>query len=392
MPLVELVEAERGDAVESGILLHHPREDPLCHDLDPRACAHPAVVPHAIPHRLADRLAEEPRHLRGSGPRGESPRLEHEDPPLAAPGSVEECEGDSRRLPGTRRGDDHRRTLVLERRHDPPHDRIDREGREVSKWGRARRHSVKARGRGGAGGPHRRRFPPPSTRTPRPMHPRRDFLRQASLIAAGGVAASSPLGAMAPMPDDTELVQGNWDMSWVDRITGKYRIVFDAPEVKDGVCLHQARSFLSGYQMVHGLTDADLTAVLVIRHSAVPMVMGDALWSDGAFGEKEKLKDPVSGEPTKRNPFINIPAGATHALTWPDGALDTLMKRGVIVLACSLALDNFASQIASRRKIPRQDAKAMVTESLLPGVIRMPSGIFATCRAQAAGCGFMYAG
>ena len=197
---------------------------------------------------------------------------------------------------------------------------------------------------------------------------------------------------MGAMPEDAALVQGNWDMSWVDRITGKYRIVFDAPEVKDGVCLHQARSFLSGYQMVHGLTDADLTAVLVIRHSAVPMVMGDALWSDGAFGEKEKLKDPVSGAPTKRNPFINIPAGATHALTWPDGALDTLMTRGVIVLACSLALDNFASQIATRRKIPRQDAKAMVTESLLPGVIRMPSGIFATCRAQAAGCGFMYAG
>ncbi|MGA0920774.1 MAG: hypothetical protein ACO3SD_08695 [Gemmatimonadaceae bacterium] len=224
------------------------------------------------------------------------------------------------------------------------------------------------------------------------MPQRRDFLRHASLLAAGGVAASSPLGAMGAMPEDAELVQGNWDMSWVDRITGKYRIVFDAPEVKDGVCLHQARSFLSGYQMVHGLTDADLTAVLVIRHSAVPMVMGDALWSDGAFGEKEKLKDPVSGAPTKRNPFINIPAGATHALTWPDGALDTLMKRGVIVLACSLALDNFASQVASRRKIPRQDAKAMVTESLLPGVIRMPSGIFATCRAPAAGCGFWYAG
>jgi len=144
--------------------------------------------------------------------------------------------------------------------------------------------------------------------------------------------------------------------------------------------------------MVHGLTDADLTAVLVIRHSAVPMVMGDELWSDGHFGTQEKLKDPVTGESTKRNPFINIPAGATHALTWPDGALDTLMKRGVIVLACGLALDNFSAQIATRRKIPRQDARALVTQHTLPGVIRMPSGIFATCRAQAAGCGFMYAG
>ena len=75
------------------------------------------------------------------------------------------------------------------------------------------------------------------------------------------------------------------------------------------------------------MSDRDVSAVLVIRHAAVPMVMNDTLWADGFLAEGTELKDPVTGEPTKRNPFVNIPAGAQHALTWPDGALDTLIQR-----------------------------------------------------------------
>jgi intracellular sulfur oxidation DsrE/DsrF family protein len=119
------------------------------------------------------------------------------------------------------------------------------------------------------------------------------------------------------------------------------------------------------------------------------MVLGDPLWEDAEWGESEKLKDPSSGEVAKRNPFVNIPDGARHSLTWPDGALDTLMQRGVIVLACDLALRNAASLIASRRKIPRADALQLVAQHLLPGVYRMPSGIFATAHAQQLGCGVL---
>lgn len=218
------------------------------------------------------------------------------------------------------------------------------------------------------------------------MTERREFLRQASLLAAGSVAASSLAAQGAPATS----VQGTWDMAWLERVNGQFKMAFDAPEISDGVCLHQARSFLAGYDTVHGLKDNDLTAVLVIRHKAIPMVLGDELWSDGYWGDQEKLKDPATGETTKRNPFIKVPAGAQHSLTWPDGALDTLMSRGVIVLACDLALRNAAGQIASRRKIPRQDALQLVSQHLIRGVYRMPSGIFATCRAQAAGCGVLH--
>lgn len=222
------------------------------------------------------------------------------------------------------------------------------------------------------------------------MTERREFLRQASLLAAGTLAAA-PLAAHEPPAPEPGASQGTWDMSWTERVTGKYRMCFDAHEVSEGTCLHQARSFLAGYGAVYGLTDSDVSAVLVIRHAAVPMVMADVLWEDGFLGETTKLKDPETGEPTKRNPFINVPAGARYALTWPDGGLDTLIARGVTVLACDLALSNFSARIANHRKIPRQDARQLVLDNLVPGIFRMPTGIFATSHAQQLGCGVLNA-
>jgi hypothetical protein len=161
--------------------------------------------------------------------------------------------------------------------------------------------------------------------------------------------------------------------------------------MSEGVCLHQARSFIAGYKTVYGLEDKDVTAVLIIRHAAIPMALGDEAWSDGKAGEEDGLKDPATGEPTKRNPFINVPANAVTGYTWPDGALDTLIARGVIVLACDLALRNMAGRIAGWRSIPRQDATAIVNRSLLPGIYRMPTGVFATSHAQQLGCGVLNA-
>lgn len=226
------------------------------------------------------------------------------------------------------------------------------------------------------------------------MTQRRDFLRHASLLAAGSLAAAPFAAAEAAMPGaetDALAAQGSWDMSWTSRVTGRHKMAFDAHEISEGVCLHQARSFLQGYKDVYGLEDADVSAVLVIRHAAVPMVMNDTLWADGFFGEENELKDPETGEVAKRNPFVNVPAGARHSLTWADGALDTLISRGVIVLACNLALTNYAAQIARRRNIPRQDGLALVNANLIPGIYKMPTGVFATCHAQQLGCGVLNA-
>ncbi len=215
------------------------------------------------------------------------------------------------------------------------------------------------------------------------MTQRRDFLKQASLLAAGSLAAA------AHAPQAAGQAQCEWDMSWTAKVSGRYRMAFDSPEIAEGVVFHQARSFLSGYKATLGLGDNDLTAVMILRHKGVPLACGDAVWEDGEIATQNNLKDPVTGEPAKRNPFINIPAGARYALPWADGAMDTLISRGVIVLACDLALGGVIAQVAERRKMPREDARKLVHDSLVPGVIRMPSGIFATSHAQGLGCGFL---
>jgi hypothetical protein len=45
--------------------------------------------------------------------------------------------------------------------------------------------------------------------------------------------------------------------------------------------------------------------------------------------------------------------------------------------------------LAKAEGIPREKAQQAMLDAVLPGVIRMPSGVFATSRAEEAGCLFL---
>jgi intracellular sulfur oxidation DsrE/DsrF family protein len=178
--------------------------------------------------------------------------------------------------------------------------------------------------------------------------------------------------------------------------------VFDAPEIADGTALHQARSWMAGYAEVYGAKDVDMSAVIVVRHAAIPMVLDDAFWgryevakqlANPEDGEPVGLKDPATGELPRRNPFLsaNVKAGDRYGLIWPDGGLDALIGRGAIVLACNLALRRAVSMAARTDKVSAEAARATVLAHLVPGVVVMPNGIFAVTRAQEAGCRYIRA-
>ncbi|HET8762990.1 MAG TPA: hypothetical protein VFM12_06205 [Gemmatimonadales bacterium] len=227
--------------------------------------------------------------------------------------------------------------------------------------------------------------------------PRRAFLGKVAGSAAVLAAASAipaevrALGApAAPRPTPP----GDWDMSWVDRITGDHRQVFDSPEIAEASGLHQMRTWLAGFHEVYGTSDADMHGVLVIRHEAIPMVANDAMWAKYHMGKQYEQKDPASGKPAERNPFLNanVKDGDAHSLLWPDGGLDTLVKRGQTVLACNMALRFMSGKLARAAKLEPKVVYDDLRANLLPGVTLMPSGIFAVTRAQEAGCRLMYAG
>jgi hypothetical protein len=205
-----------------------------------------------------------------------------------------------------------------------------------------------------------------------PATARRGFLGRlagaAAALSGGGLLAREA-GAQAAQAAVQAPTSAAWDMSWVERVTGAHRQVFDAPEIADGTALHQARSWMAGYAEVYGAKDADMSAVIVVRHAAIPMVLDDAFWAryevakqlaNPEEGEKVVLKDPASGELPRRNPFLsaNVQPKDRYALIWPDGGLDALIGRGAIVLACNLALRRAVSMAARTDRVSAEAARA----------------------------------
>jgi intracellular sulfur oxidation DsrE/DsrF family protein len=218
--------------------------------------------------------------------------------------------------------------------------------------------------------------------------PRRRFI--ANLV--GGTAA---LAAGAAFPHDLggqqgggfpsyPPPQGGWDLAWADRIAkAKHRVVFDSPEVADGLVFTNAQTYYAGYKDVYNAPDTDLGVVVVIRHRAIQMVLNDALWERWKIGEQLSVKDPQTNEPALRN--IWAKGGARGG----GGSMEGLMQRGVVILACNLALMRSAGQFASAMNVPVEEARKLFIDALVPGVIRQTSGIFAVTRAQEAGANFV---
>jgi intracellular sulfur oxidation DsrE/DsrF family protein len=241
---------------------------------------------------------------------------------------------------------------------------------------------------------------------------RRRFLGQlvggAAAIAAGACTRAVPAQAVAPAQasaaDSANHLAGaapataahhSWDLSWTTRVAsaGTHKQVFDSPEIAEGTALHQARMFFVNYKEIYNSADADLAAVIVVRHVAIPMVLNDAVWAHYPFLGKKvtKLKDPTTNEWALRNPFLNAKKDDKYALIWPDAGLDTLIGRGTIVLACNLALTGFAGRIAAKTHQADDVVTKELTDGLVPGVMLVPSGIFGVIRAEQAGCAYIRA-
>jgi hypothetical protein len=225
--------------------------------------------------------------------------------------------------------------------------------------------------------------------------PRRDFLARvattAAIVAAGSVGIT-PIAAAMSANDAAPRARRSpdFDDTWTSRVrAAAHRVVFDSPEVADGLALGQATVFMNSYHEMFGTTDAQAVPVIVMRHQGTVIAMGDALWEKYELGKRTKLKDPVTGDVARRNPFVNVGADDKHALIEPDSTLPALRARGAVLLVCHRALMHFASQKAREMKVNEDDVKAEFTAGLVPGLIRQPSGIYALARAQEVGCGMV---
>ena len=136
--------------------------------------------------------------------------------------------------------------------------------------------------------------------------PRRRFLSwlgTTSVLVASSSFVSSADAQVAKPVDD------KWDVSWTDRLTGKFKAMFDSPSVSEGAALFRACIWRDQHKAVYGTSRNDANAVLVLRHKAIDLVMNDAYWTRFEIGKELKLKDAKNKKWTKINP-IRVAAAA----------------------------------------------------------------------------------
>jgi hypothetical protein len=207
------------------------------------------------------------------------------------------------------------------------------------------------------------------------------------------LGANSLLAALALPENDAPThpapFDASWDLTWIDRLTGKYRAVFDAPGFADGTAIVRSMLWCDEYKDVYGTTRAAMSAVLVLRHTGIWLALSDAYWKRFKVGKEISLRSPDGGRWAEENPALSTAPGTPAAFS--RYTLPQFISEGGIALACDLSLRQAVRSITHADALDDAAAGERAREALVPGVILQPSGVFAALRAQEAGCKYIVA-
>ena len=210
--------------------------------------------------------------------------------------------------------------------------------------------------------------------------PRRGFIGRIAGAAMGlGVAGLVPeaMEAGTSRAADPQLE------AWFGKLTGKHRVVFDAPAANEGLPAVWPRVYLLTTEATYPGEGA--SAMVILRHHGLPLALQDSLWSKYKLGEMFKIDN--AGVPATKNPYATI-----TGLPLPALGVVELMKTGTLIGACDVAITVYSSAAAKKMGMDPAAVKAEWTAGLIPGVQLVPSGVMAVARAQEFGARYIFAG
>ncbi len=216
---------------------------------------------------------------------------------------------------------------------------------------------------------------------------RRSFLGRvaagAALVGLGGRTAAAEVVA------DREEGPEGFSEAWLGKLNGKHKQFFDATSVNNGFGLVFAMNFLNSNNEAYKLADGNLSAVVGLRHFAIPIAFTDDIWHRYKLGEFASVMDPATKAPSTRNLFFKPRDGD---MMMPMGAVDRLLARGVQVTCCNVALTILSGMLSKNAGKSPEEAKKEWIAGMIPGVVLVPSGVLAVNRAQEKGCTYCNGG
>jgi len=213
--------------------------------------------------------------------------------------------------------------------------------------------------------------------TPQDAVVRRSFLARLAAVgtAVAGVVALPSTSAAEPSRAPTHPAD-----AWLDDFKGQHKNIYDCTSVENGpMGWTFARNFLTANTgPIYQLKDADINAIVSVRHSASVYGFNDAMWAKYKLGESQKVNDS-SGAPAVKNPQVNV--------------ANDLAKRGVIVAVCGLAVARISRTVASDAGATAADVEADLRANLVTPTARVvAAGVIVTNRAQEKGFAYTYVG
>lgn len=213
-------------------------------------------------------------------------------------------------------------------------------------------------------------------------HGRRSFM--SVLASLTGIVALdgrvSPASAQAPArPAPTE-----FDLTWLDRLTGQHKQVFDYGAVDlstDTRPLRFVRNYLDPLRDVFGLESPAVNTVVGISGGGFPLNASDAIWRKYKLGERWQIMDPMTGQPAVRN--VHLSNG--------DASVNALRARGTVFWQCNVALGGVARRLSQASGIPAPEVRDELIAGFVPGVRLVPSHVLALGLVQEQGLTYMKA-
>jgi len=197
--------------------------------------------------------------------------------------------------------------------------------------------------------------------------PRRGFIAGVTAL----LAAPRVLKAAPGDPD-----------AWIDRLTGTHRAMIQTHQYFMSA-LVDARTMLANARDAYGIREGDFSIAVVTHGVALQGLLTDETWQRFSLGEFYKVNDPKTGAPSVRNFYLDPQEGEQ-----PDAAVRELMPRGVVFVACNVALKGLA------RKLARGGSPDAIypdlKNGLVPGVALVPDVFVSMTRAQDAGVRYIY--